>query len=403
MKSMPIIILSLIFITGCSSKNRYYHPKSLPLITYTEKQVSIRLNEYNKAQYLNKRFTLYSNVHGPISKGTFGNTSFNPFKKRSEVKDERLVLRLQLPKFAKPHSKDVCFYVKDNTGNILPAKATSDLYSNDNGFTNPRWQDTYALQGRVQGIKQSLIEQERILIHLKKHYQQAAKYVAESTLITGNQCNMPTRTHPEPFSPFSSKYMKLKPLMPTAICLLSSKNELTINAKLRLIDNININFHGLTDDDLDRSFDLYMLDLNKGRAPLAFSSLAHNAFDKTFRKPLSCRSNKCKIKNALLSRSPYRLYKKAFAHCTNRVSSAINNKLNEYKFAHQRWKNEPEERLNECKNLLNLTNTGPRQISSLEKQKVSLNRDLEKYSKQKPKAEGSHYGYAKAFDTPCSI
>ncbi|MGJ8692726.1 MAG: hypothetical protein ACSHW0_09610 [Thalassotalea sp.] len=376
------------------------------MITYTENQVVLRLNQYNKELYLKKRFTLHSNVHGQISTGTFGHNyqaSFDPFKKRSEVENDKLNLKLPLPKFAIPHSKDVCFYVKDDTGNILPAKATNRVLSNDHGFTNPRWQNTYALQGRVPGIKSALIQQENALIKLKDDYQQAVKYVATSPIITNNQCHMPAHSYPEPKTPFSNNYLKLKPLMPTAICMLSNINEISINAKLRLIDNININFHGLTDDDLDMSFNHYMNDLDKGRAPLAFSNLAVNAFDKVFRQPLRCTSNKCRIQNELLAGSPYRFYKKAFAHCTATVSSAINNKLNEFKLAHQRWLNEPQERLNQCQTMLKLNNTGPQQVSRLENIKGWLNRDLEKYSKQKPIAEGSIYGYGKAFETPCSI
>jgi hypothetical protein len=360
-------------------------------------------------------YYLNSNVHGiKVASGRAAprrmssNTSYNQvFNNRSVhvTQNQPLEARIRLPTHVSAHVEDVCFYVTDQAGNIIPARypnRATGQNNNQQGFTNRAWQETYALPAMRQGVANEIPAVKNELATLRKKIDHAIGYVSEAEIIKNNQCFIPPHRHAKPSAPFSREYNALVSAMPRSICLQSGQKSFTIAAKMALMDSGVSKYINDNSSSVQKALEFVVYELDGGQAPLAFPSLVSAAFSEPAYNR-KCYGRNCEIEKKLFNSSKYRSYSRHYENCVAAVSKNITSTQNNFANQLRAWESEPQRRFEYCQAQLGLFNTQEAQLNKLKSREQSLIAKLAKLQAKRPRQTASYQNYVNAFHSACPI
>ena len=321
-------------------------------------------HDENNNSYAGRTYYLNSSVHGqriqsalasPNNNQTYNQTNngnkqlYNSIFKQpaQQVKQPswykpRNVARFNLPSSAPAHTENVCFYITNGNGEIVPARVRPAYQSgsvlfpgrNEKGFTNPVWQETYGLPAMKQGLANSVENTKQQLNALKQKIAEATQYVSRGDIIKDKQCFVPPHSRAQPRAPFSETYLSQLTYMPTALCLKADQAKPSVTAKLQV--------------------------LHKNSQSFVLNNI------KDIRQTVSFISQ-----------------------------SYINQ--------HKAWQIEPQQRYELCQAQLTLFNTKDSQLSSLQTQQRILESRLAKLQGRKSRQVEDSPRFTAAFKTTCSV
>lgn len=406
MKILSLILL-VILITSCKST-----PKERPVagqlqISYTQTEVIVQLPPGQEHALSGQTLYLYSDQQAnPIGRAPLVARMQPPGKpiKMGNVTITQspvtqLVAQIPLPRYSSPHADPVCFYVKDSSGNIIPS---TNHMSNQQGFTNAPWEETFAIASRVRGLEDTLKQVKRKQQTLFSDLNRAQQYAKNTPLLVNQQCTVPAHG-PEPQAPFDQTYLSLKSKMSETLCIKQDMEGLSYVGKLRLLYLDRYAEFSADYDIYSKALNYVDSVLDAGQHSNGFPTVVAQSYDGKFYSP-RCRGSACQIEDKLLKNGKhYRYLTQAFERCVSRVNNAINNKQNAFETQFRDWQSEPQRRFDECEQQLSLTQNAPAEIQQLQAKESKLTADLARFSKLRPRPINPNNNHVKAFHTSCAI
>lgn len=435
MKKLLIGCITFMWLSACATKDGYVHPHGAPKISYSQSTVFVSLpyNDVNNRPE-NKVLYLNSNVHGKrlssmrvVPATELKNQSTNndnkfkysifsqPANNSSNVfkpawYNPPNVARFNLPKSMPATDKQACFYVTNQSDQIIPVRAIpsyqtniyADNRSNQSGFNNPVWQQTYGLEPMKIGVENAIKQVDRELTALNQKIVEATDYVTRADIIENNQCFVPPHSGPPPTPPFSSDYLSQREFMPNVLCLQGNQVTPSVTAKLLTLKKETQSFVLDNIEQIRKTTAIISTQLKGGLSPQAFPEFIERIFaNKTYSK--SCSGSACKYERKLYEDSIYRIYADNYYRCVSEVGREIDNFQSSYVMRQKAWQNEPQQRYQLCQTQLRLFNTRDIQLSQLEKRKTVLQTKLLKLQSLKSKSVEQRQRFLDAYHTPCNV
>lgn len=350
---LTIALVNVILnLSGCATVNQELEKQmslqsGKPIIEYNAEEVIVSYFYNRFAPVRSRSVILGSNVHGAnISRAAF------KIERNRYEKGVKYVAHLPMPSTVPQQAKDVCFYVRTDRGQVIPAKKNQG----NSGFVNTLWQHKYASPVQINALKaenQNLSNQLHQLLINKRN---AEKYVASSSLVENGHCKMPKPEGAKPQRPYSTGFESKKKEMAYLECMEADIAGLNVDQRYQVINqNIASFMRSITDKTVQK----HINDMSKYNAVKELSNNARDYYSENLRT-----NKKSNFSQAMLG-------------CVRHLENKVNRDLSTYKESYSKWSYEPIRRNSECKAHFDLLNTAEYKTEALNDE---LNKNTEKLS-----------------------